>query len=292
MTRQFTPPHPGQEDGNVVYQLNLRREPADKNLSLQWLRSHTVVRNKAKSLGSDKFLVAVKFLSVQNPIFFQHLLVHHPHRRPSQLRHLEEASMPRAIQFFSQAVNLCPERWTSSSQILSQFHLEGHRSSYLTTLVGFVHALHNILFLWQRQAVDSRIGSLHSRSLERLYPLSPFKTAVYCDIIDSLPQRQRFLHQGGGRVPSTLSSSAFSSSSSASSTDCSWAKYRVLLGTPGIGKSQVIILHAMHTAIQQEHRVLLAAPVTLLAQGYRKIFGEDLDCETLHAAFNIPVNSN
>ena len=187
MTRQFTPPHPGQEDGNVVYQLYLRREPAEENLSLlHWLRSHTVVRNKAKSLGSDKFLVAVKFLSVQNPIFFfQHLLVHHPHRRPSQLRHLEEASMPGAVQFFSQAVNLCPERWTSSPQILGQFDLEGHRSSYLTTLVAFVHTLHDMLFLWQRRVVDSRIGSLHSRLLERLYPLSPFQTAVYRDIIDN-----------------------------------------------------------------------------------------------------------
>ena len=48
----------------------------------------------------------------------------------------------------------------------------------------------------------------------------------------------------------------------------------------------------MHTAIQQENRVLLAAPVVLLAQGYREIFGEDLDCETLHTAFKIPVNSN
>lgn len=48
----------------------------------------------------------------------------------------------------------------------------------------------------------------------------------------------------------------------------------------------------MHTAIPQEHRVLLAAPVALPAQGYREIFGEDIDCETLHATFNIPVNSN
>ena len=63
------------------------------------------------------------------------------------------------------------------------------------------------------------------------------------------------------------------------------------LGKPGTGKSQVII-RAMHTAIQQEHRVLLAAPVALRAQGYRDIFVKELDCETLHAAFNIPVNSN
>ena len=171
MTRQFTPPHPGQEDGNVAYQLYLRREPAEEILSLlQWLRCHTVVRNKAKSLGSDKFLVAVKFLSVQ------HLLVHHPHRRPSQLRHLEEASMPRAVQFFSQAVNLCPERWTSSPQILSQFDLEGHRSSYLTTQVTFVHALHDILFFWQRRVVDSR------KTWENLGPANLRSSSVPCTL--------------------------------------------------------------------------------------------------------------
>ena len=105
-TRQFTPPHPGQEKDNLLYQMYLRRQPADENISLlQWLRSRTVVKKQTKSLGSDKFLVAVKFMSVQNPVFFfQHLMIHYPHRSPSQLRHLEESSMPRSIQFFSQAV--------------------------------------------------------------------------------------------------------------------------------------------------------------------------------------------
>ena len=71
MMRQFTPPRPGEEKENVVYRLYLRQAPAEKNMSLlQWLKSHTVVRNKGKSLGSDKFLVAVKVLLVQNPIFF------------------------------------------------------------------------------------------------------------------------------------------------------------------------------------------------------------------------------
>ena len=142
-------------------------------------------------------------------------------------------------------------------------------------------------FLWQRRVVDSRIGSLHTASLERLYPLSPYQTAVYRDIIDSLAKRQRFLQQGGARLPSSCPPSSCPPSSLA---DSFWTKYRVLVGKPGTGKSQVII-RAMHTAIQQEQNVLLAAPVALLAQGYREIFGDDLHCETLHAAFNIPVNT-
>jgi len=297
ITRQFTPPHPGQDKDNLIYQLYLCRQTGEENMFIiQWLRCHTVVRNQAKSLGSDKFLVGVKFVSVQNAIFFfQHLIVHHAHRSPTQLRHLEEASMPRAVQFFSQAVNLCPERWTTSSQIIAQFELEGHRSSFLSTLVAFVHALHDILFLWQQRVLDSRIGSPHTTSVERLYPLSPFQTAVYQDIVDSLVQRQRFLDQNESSDPSFPSSSTLQSSSrfsfSSSFGNSSWMKYRVLEGKPGTGKSQVIIC-AIHRAIQQEYKVLLAAPVALLAQGYRNIFGEDLDCETLHAAFNNAVNSN
>ena len=58
-------------------------------------------------------------------------------------------------------------------------------------------ALHDIHFLWQRQVVDSRIGCLHSASLERLYPLSPYQTAIYRDIVDSRAKRQNFLQQGG-----------------------------------------------------------------------------------------------
>ena len=244
LTRQFTPPHPGQENDNLVYKLYLSREATEEDLSLlQWLRCHTVVGKKAKALGSDKFLVAVKFVSVHNPVFFfKHLVVHYAHHSPSQLRHLKEASMPAAVQFFAQAVTLCPNSWTTSQQILHQFEFEGHRSSYLTTVVAFVQALHDILFLWQRCVVDGRIGSLQARSIERLYPLSAFQTAIYRDIVDSLAQRQRFLNQPAGNASSR------SSSSSTSAASCSWSKYCVLLGKPGTGKSQVLI-RAIHTAL-------------------------------------------
>ena len=65
--------------------------------------------------------------------------------------------------------------------------------------------------------------------------------------------------------------------------------YRVLLGKPGTGKSQVLI-RAIHHAIENEMSVLVAAPVALLAQGY-KIFLADIETDTLHGAFNIPVDA-
>ena len=187
--------------------------------------------------------------------------------------------MPAAIQFFSQAASLRPQSWTTTDQIHQQFEHEGHRSSFLTTVVAYVMALHDIFYLWRRQALDGRLGCLQTRSIGRLYPLSPFQTAIFSDIVDCLAERQRFLQRGSEE------------SLSLASLNSNWAKYRLLLGKPGTGISQVVI-HAIHHAIQQEAAVLLAAPVALLAQGYRAIFGADLECETLHAAFHIPVDEN
>ena len=51
-----------------------------------------------------------------------------------------------------------------------------------------------------------------------------------------------------------------------------------------------MVIRAIHHALQQEYAVLLPAPVALLAQGYKAIFGQDLGAETLHAAFHIPVD--
>ena len=93
--------------------------------------------------------------------------------------------------------------------------------------------------------------------------------------MDSLAQRQSFLDQPAH---------------SAAKLHSSWRKYRVLLGKPGTGKSQVLI-RTIHEALQREASVLLAAPVALLAQAYRSIFGADLECDTLHAAFRIPVQA-
>ena len=60
------------------------------------------------------------------------------------------------------------------------------------------------------------------------------------------------------------------------------------MGKPGTGKSQVLI-HTIDHAICTEMSVLVAAPLALLAQAYNSIFLEDIDSDTLHAAFNIPI---
>ena len=103
----------------------------------------------------------------------------------------------------------------------------------------------------------------------------PFQRAIYEDIVGSLGECQRFLQEANDGVLS-------------GSVDHSWRKYRVLFGKPGTGKSQVLI-RAINKALRRECVVLLAAPVALLGQGYCAIFGDQLECDTLHASFQIPV---
>lgn len=131
-------------------------------------------------------------------------------------------------------------------------------------------ALHDILFLWQRRVVDSHIGSLHTRSVERTLPESHLPR--HCGQFGPTAK----IFEPGRR-------------------QCQLLVCRFFLaqvpGTSGeaTGKSQVLI-RAIHKALQREATVLFATPVALLAQGYHAIFGPDLACDTLHAAFDIPVH--
>lgn len=111
MTLLFRPPFPGQTDGNKVYKMYLERLASEDNQCLlEWLRSHRTSGAKPKPYHENKVLVGVKFVSVFNPLYFyQYLTIHYPHRRPNELRHPEEDSMPASIQFFSQAAALLPD---------------------------------------------------------------------------------------------------------------------------------------------------------------------------------------
>ncbi len=126
--------------------------------------------------------MAIKYVSVFNPVYFyQHLAVNHPHRSAEQLHHREEESMPVNVKYFAQAVRLQPYEWSNAQQILEHFKYEGHCEHYLQTIVAYVSLLHDILYLWQIRYVDGSITDINA-NLERLYPLSPHQRAVMQDV--------------------------------------------------------------------------------------------------------------
>ena len=96
--------------------------------------------------------------------------------------------------------------------------------------------------------IDSSVGILTSIAIERLYPLLPFQTTIYMDLIECLRKRKEFHQESSGGNPAILAD---------------WAKFRVLSGKPGTGKSQVLV-RSIHHAVQQEFNVLVCAPLALL----------------------------
>ena len=275
MTILFRPPFPDQTTTHKVYNMYLERPRGEDHQSLlQWLRCHQTSSSKPKPYAMDRVLVGVKYVSVFNPIFFyQHLTMHDPHRHVEDLHHAQASTMPSSIAYFAQSAAVTPQYWNTSDAITTFFEKEGHKDYFINTIVSYVHSLYDILHLWRIGVVSADITDTSSISVERLYPLSPHQNAIFTDITAALSTRQSILdhHQ------------------SATQNSATWEKFRVLLGKPGTGKSQVLIRVIDH-AIRTEMSVLVAASVALLAQGYNAIFLDDIDTDTLHGAFNIPIH--
>ena len=180
--------------------------------------------------------------------------------------------MPSTIAHFAQSEALTPESWNTADAITAFFQKVGHKDYFINTIVSYVHSLYDILHLWRIGVVTANITDTSSISVERLYPLSPHQNAIFADITAALSARRTTLEQHHSSTQNTAT----------------WKKFRILLGKPGTGKSQVLICAIDH-AIRTDMSVLVAAPVALLAQGYNAIFLDDIDSDTLHGAFNIPI---
>ena len=256
ITVLFRPPFPGQTDSNKVYQQYLQRPRCEDYQSLVlWMRTHNTSSPKPKACDGDRYLIGVKFVSVFNPVYFyQHLTMHHPHRSPDELRHPEEESMPKSIQFFSQAVALLPATWQSPDSISQQFEHEGHKEYFVRTIVAYVSSLHDVLHLWRIRVVTGDVSDLSAFSIDRLYPLSSNQRSILANITAALTSH-RDQQENGGDDQDQQSSS--------------WRMFRVLLGKPGTRKSQVLI-RAIHFAVENEMSVLVAAPVALLPRATTK----------------------
>ena len=158
---------------------------------------------------------------------------------------------------------------------VKEFEHEGHKEYFVRTNVAYVSSLHDVLYLWRIRVVTGDVSDLSAFSIDCLYPLSSHQCSILADITGALISCQDQQENGTHHQDEQSSS---------------WRMYRVLLGKPGTGKSRVLI-RAIHHAVENEMSVLVAVPVALLAQGYHKIFLADSETDTLHGAFNIPVDA-
>ena len=113
------------------------------------------------------------------------------------------------------------------------------------------------------------------------YPLSPQQRAIYSRYYSLVQTCQRQIYG----TWSTADTSSTNQLADENSKD--YLKYQLLLGCPGTGKTQVV-KRLIHTLIE-EYSVTVCAFLGLLATNYREEFYPDLQADTIHTLFNIPL---
>ena len=285
-TKPFTAPTPGQTQ-HKVHLKYLGRPAEDEHLTfLQWLREYDHDKNPPKRYKDRSTLVGVKHLSPFNPIFFYQLLIMNlPHRTLDELHDLREERLPEPIKHFVPAREKLPHILGSRETILEYLSSESHKGSYLKTIVLYIQSLQDIYALWQLGVIDCTFASSERSQFELQYPLSPQQRAIYSRYLSLVETRRRSIY-GTWSTPASRSTQEVTDPNSSD-----YAKYQLLLGCPGTGKTQVV-KRLIHTLIEEEYSVAVCAPLGLLATNYREEFYPDLQADTIHALFNIPVGAD
>ena len=286
-TKWFVVPTPEEEEGHVVYRKYLRRPAADATLSfLEWLRVYNENPATPKRYKSCTSLVALKTVSIFNHVFFyQHVLMHWPHTDSADLHHPRQASLPKGIRFFVQAQQLLPQILGSDDGVRNHLRPEGHKAHFIETVVYYLRALHDLYRLWCLHVIPSDISDALLDCTEDLYPLSAQQTAILHQILESCDDRDA--HLAGALTDRHVPIAGNTRRRSADPRQSPWAKFQVIVGKPGTGKSQVL-KHLIHACLTDEKKVAVATPLAILATGYSYIF-PDSTCDTVHSFFRIPV---
>ena len=283
-TKAVTAPVPEQAPSKS-YEKYLKRSVEDETLCyLEWLRIYDDSKSPPKAYKGGLTLVAVKHLSPFNPLYFYQLLaMHYAHRTQEQLLHPRDNTLPQPIKYFVVAQDKLPHILRSRDVLSTYLSAEAHKCSHFETLLHYVASLEDLVVMWQLGNIDSTFGSSSSCSFELEYPLSPQQLAVYSRFYTLLQQREEHFF-GTGRTSQT------SHRQRRQPRDTDYTKYQLLLGSPGTGKSQVI-KRLIHKLLQEDYKVTLCAPLGVLATHYREEFYPNLQADTIHAFFNIPVSS-
>ena len=70
-----------------------------------------------------------------------------------------------------------------------------------------------------------------------------------------------------------------------------WRKVISVTGKPGTGKTKT--LHAcVKFAVDNQFTTLVATPTAMLASSYRALFDEEIDANTIHSSFLIPIDGS
>jgi hypothetical protein len=297
-TKEYCVPLPSTIADNVIHAKYLNRPDSMADMTLlQWLRSVNYKKPNCPPYKSGNTLVSSRMLSpFSQDYFFQFLLLNHPHRDLKELYHPQHDQLPIMLQFFASNVYLNPHFWENSNKVSEYFLMRGNRSHYVDTLTLYIKSLHDMLQLWQKRVINtSQING--KGSVESEYQLDHFQNSIFLRIMQFLNIRDEYYSfpcdisdsESEDDIDNFENTNVVATDSQCTNLTGDWQKCIFLTGRHGTGKSQ-IICRTIKACIEDHRHVLVAAPTGILAARYQNIFSDDIVTDTVHGAFNFPVN--
>ncbi len=281
-TKSYVPPRPSSAETNVLLMRYYRRNDEENVSLLEFLRTHDTSKASCPFYKHQKCLVGIKYVSYFNPdFFFQFLLINHPHRNLDDLKHPNHETLPHDLTYFASCLVNIPHL-LSEEFIREMLQKEGHKSYFIDNVVNFIDNTRNVYQLWQIQILrNDDFLSLQTESQHD--SLDPMQRAV----LDTLKSFLRLQSRYYNFRTSCIDDSAVADTSIDSGND--WTKILSVTGKAGTGKTKC--LHScIRYIIEKELTCLVATPTGYLASSYRAIFDEDIDANTIHSSFCIPID--
>ena len=287
-------------EATKVYKAYLNRPNSQERLTfLIWLRKYDGQKTPPKLYkpGSTT-LVGAKMRSVfADEFFHQYNVLYIPHRKPEDLYHPDDDSLPVPIKCFAAAWLLSPDLWNSSDKVAEYFSLHGNKEEYVMNVVQHVRSRIDFIHLWQRRVVGA-IGQ-YQQELQQLMELNPEQHTILRMTRQAMEDRKQcYENVPEGEGQDLLDSDSYDDvlqedeheAARNRSLAQNWKRFILINGKPGTGKTHTVC-KAISAALQQDYNVKVAAPTGFLASTYRGRFSEDnFSADMIHGLFKYPVD--
>jgi len=287
-------------EATKVYKAYLNRPKSQEQLAfLVWLRKYDGQKTPPKLYKrGTTTLVGAKMRSVfADQFFHQYNVLYIPHRKPEDLYHPDDDSLPVPIRCFAAAWLLSPDLWNNSDKVTEYFSLHGNKEEYVMNVVQHVRSRIDFIHLWQRRVVGA-IGQ-YQQELDQLMELTPEQQRILRMTREAMEDRKQYYEN----VPESGQDDLLDSDNyddvpeedpqevrNNPSRGEKWKRFILINGKPGTGKTHTIC-KAISATLREEYNVKVAAPTGFLASTYRARFSEEnFSADTIHGLFRYPAD--
>ena len=186
--------------------------------------------------------------------------------------------------------------WSQSEHVRQYFCNQGHKGTFVETILSHVASLMDLFRLFRRHVITSNDIPRDIAHAEEAVN-DPVQHHVLQVVGICLQKRDNYYNELDQHVTEESSDTSEEDidpdlpdvAPSASHTEnLNWKKFILVTGKPGTGKTHCL-QRAIRDASDDQRKVLTATPTGFLATTYAEHFFDEIVADTVHSAFKYPV---